>query len=181
MATKKQDETVTIRAVRNNRKSILIEWLQGADEYSVTFHDNPLPSFLKAIDGLTPHVLTLCEFPAGDAKKIVSTGITVRQKGGENEEALIVAKKRVRKGKRVLNIATPLLPMYPDAEEKTADHMSEDEAAAIEKVIKEAKRYLAGERAQGQIVFEPDPADKKDEGAKTAEFTVLGEPPGAGG
>lgn len=174
---KKNDEAVVVTAVRNNRKSIHLEWTKGTDEYSVTFHDNPLPSFYKALDGLNAHVCSLCEFAAKDAEKISSTGITVREKG-ENSVALIVARKKIRKGKRVFNIATPLLAMYPsdDPEEKSLDHMDEDQAGAIEKVIKEAIKYIAGERAQGQIQFEEEPKPSKDADDKTTPFPGMEEP-----
>lgn len=166
----KKTEEIVITAVRNNRKSIHVEWLQGADEYGVNFHDNPLPSFLKALEKLPAHVCTLCEFPAKDADKIEATGITATEKG-DNTLALIVAKKKIKKAGRVFNIATPLLPMYADPENKTADCMSEDEAGAIEKVIAEAKKYVLGERAQGQIKFdEPEKPEKKKEGDNTEPF-----------
>lgn len=167
----KKTETVVVTSVRNNRKSIHLEWINGTDEYSVTFHDNPLPSFFKALDVLNPHVCSLCELPVKDAEKIQATGITVREKG-DNSLALIVARKKIRKGKRMFNIATPLLAMYEDSEDKSVDHMEEVESAAIEKVIKEAMKYIAGERAQGQITFE-DEKPKKDGEEKTTPFPEL--------
>lgn len=171
-AAKKKDESIEITAVRNNRASIHIEWLQGTDEYAVTFHDNCLPSFSKALDALPDHVCTLCELPAKDAAKIAATGITVRQKG-DNHLALIVAKKKIKKAGRVFNIATPLLPMYEDDENKGADHMEPAEAKAIEKVISEAKKYLLGERAQGQIKFEEEAQEKKKGDPDQTTLTVL--------
>ena len=162
MAKTVQSEELVILSVRNKRTSIEIVYRKGTDDYSVNFHENPLPSFAKSIEALGPHVATLCELPASEAKKIVATGITVRE-DGDNMLGLIVAKKSIKKGKRVMNIATPLLSMYPDDENKTLDHMDEGEARAIEKVIKEATRYLAGERAQGLITFEEEPKKKKED------------------
>lgn len=173
-APKEKPKEIVITAVRNLRKSLRIEWLEGSDEVGRNFHDNPLPSFYKALAALTPHVCSLCELPAGDAKKIEATGITVRARG-ENNLALVVARKKIRKGKRVFNISTPLLAMYEDAEAKGADHMESDEAKAIEKVIAEAKKYLRGERAQGQIAFEEEKTEEEKKPGNTDEFPALTE------
>jgi hypothetical protein len=186
--TKEQptEETV-ILSVRNRRKSgVQIVWRQGADVIDRDFHDAPLPAFYKSLEALSPHVCSLCEFPSKDAEKIVPTGITLREHG-DNTLGLVVARKAIKKGDRVFNISTPLLPMYVDEENKSADHMTEAEAAAIEKVVKEAKRYIAGERAQGLINFpegEPDDEKRKkkeaDEG--TAAIPGIGDDgPPAGG
>ena len=171
MPKKEINEVITILSVRNKRKCIEIGWMAGADKVVREFHDNPLPSFLKSIDALNPHVAAICELPASEAKKISATGITVRQ-DGDNALALIVARKAIKKGKRIMNIATPILHMYADLENKSLDHMEKDEAAAIEKVIKEAVLYLAGERAQGQIEFneETPPKKEEDDGTEPIKF-----------
>lgn len=171
MAAKNEKKDIAITRVRVTRKAIVVEWTEGLDECSRSFHENPLPAFTKAIEGLTEHVTTLCEFPAAYAKGITATGITVSEKG-DNSLALITAQKKLKRNGRVLNIPTPLLAMYEDAENKGADHMTEAEAAAIEKVIKETKRYLAGERAQGTIQFE-DEKPKKDDAEKTEPLPQL--------
>lgn len=183
MAAKKEEpKEIIITSVRNNRKSVQIGWTQGADKYpGVEFHDNPLPSFFKAIAALTKHVCSLCEFPEKDEAKIEATGITVAAKG-DNNLALIVAKKKIKRGGRIFNISTPLLAMYPDKEDKKADCMDADEAKAIEKVITEAKKYVMGDRAQGQIKFEEEKPAAAKGGENTSEFPALTvEDGGAGG
>jgi hypothetical protein len=186
MAKKKQNaapaaevpKEIVIRSVRANGRSIRFEWMHGGDAYAVTFHDNPLPSFDKAIKGLAVHVAALCELPAKDVEKIEATGITVRPLGDDNQQALIVAKKKIRKGKRVFNISTPLLAMYPgkDAETKGSDAMDPDEAKAIEKVIAESKKYITGERAQGKLALEDLPAAKDKTPDNQEQFPDLTEP-----
>lgn len=179
MAAKKEElKEIVITSVRNGRKSIKIAWTEGADSVSREFHDNPRKSFYKAIEGLVPHVCTLCELPEKDAKKITATGITVTAKG-DNNLALIVAQKKIKKAGRVFNISTPLLPMYPDAENKSADHMEDAESRAIEKVVAEAKKYLLGDREQGQIAFEDEKAPEEPKGEGTAPLPFAAE--GAGG
>lgn len=152
--TTKPTLAITITKVRLKKKSIHLEWTEGNDTCSRDFHENPLPSFIEAIKALVPHVISLCELPPKYAEKMTATGITVTPKG-DNAFALITSQKQIKKGKRVLNIATPTLPMDADEENKAADHLEPEQADAIELVIAEAKRYLAGDRAQGQITLEP--------------------------
>ncbi len=163
---------IQILSVRNTRKAIVIEWMEGLDECSRSFHENPLPSFTEALNGLTEHVVTLCEFPAGYAKGITATGITVREKG-ESTTALIVAQKKLKRNGRVLNIPTPLLAVHEDPENKGADHMTDAEAAAVELMIAETKRYLAGDRAQGIIAFEDAKPEPKPDKSNTETFPTL--------
>jgi hypothetical protein len=168
--TKQPTEEVIVRSVRYNGRTIKCEWDHGGDPCARTFHDNPLPSFLKALAALGEHVCALCELPAKDVEKIEVTGITVRALGDDNQQALITAKKRIRKGKRVFNISTPLLAMWePKAKEEkaTTDNMDEATAKAIAKVESETKKYIIGERAQGKLALGDDePAKGKKESAQ---------------
>jgi hypothetical protein len=167
--------SITVRLVRYNLRNIRIEWENNGDSYAVTFHENPLPSFMKALEALPPHVADLCDMPDKDVEKITATGVTIRPLGEDNSQALIVARKTIRKGKRVFNISTPLLPMYSakDAEKKGSDCMTEDQARAIMKVATEARKYIRGERAQGRLEYEEE---KKGDGeGKEAEFPAMTE------
>jgi hypothetical protein len=165
----KKTEEIIVRSCRYNGRSIACEWEQGGDPCARTFHDNPLPSFEKSLKALAEHVCTLCELSSKEAEKIEATGITIRPLGDDNHQALITAKKKIRKGKRAFNIATPLLAMYPatDAEKKGSDSMDEAEAKAIAKFEAEVKKYILGERAQGKLALEEGPADKEKGKGKT--------------
>lgn len=169
---------IAIRSCRYNGRSIACTWEQNGDAYSVNFHDNPLPSFEKTLKALASHAASLCEFPERDASKIEPTGITLRPLGDDNAQALIVAKKKLKRTKRVMNISTPLLAMYPgkDAETKGSDAMDEETARAIEKFVVEVKKYIVGERAQGKLALEEEEPAKPDEGPKTPEFPEMTEP-----
>ena len=177
----KKNESITILAVSNLRKSIRIKWEQPngatADTYNVNFHENPLPAFYKALDALKPHVCNLCELHARDADKLSIVGIVCKEHG-ENTSASIIARKTLKRGRRVSGVETPSLPMYPEEGNKSKDHLDEDQAAAIEKVVTEATRYVAGERAQGQIVFE-EPTAQPETTDKTEQFPALTEAAGS--
>lgn len=174
-------EKIVILAIRNRKKSINITWSQGADTHDDDFHENPRPSFYRALEELPAHIASLCDFPAADARKIVATGVTLRDEG-DNTLAMVVGYKTVKRGGRPLNIATPLLLMEPDSENKTAACMTEAESDAIDKLVKEAKKYLSGDRAQGKIDFkagEPEPDGKKKEDDAAKGTAALPFPPQA--
>jgi hypothetical protein len=182
MAKTKKSTTgeIIVRSCRYNRKTIRCEWENAGDVYAVTFHDNPLPSFEKALAALAPIAAELFELPAKDAEKLEPTGITLRELGEDNERGLITAKKKLRKGKRVGNIATPLVALWPskDAETKGSDAMEEHQAKAISKFAAEVKKYILGERAQGKLDFQDEDEGGDDESAPAnqAEFPALAEP-----
>lgn len=161
-------DSLSIRRVRNNRKSIYIEWDSAKDAIKRTFHANPRKSFYKALDNLIPFVCELCEFPAKDSEKITVTGITVSGEG-DDIKGMIIARKKIAKGKRVLNIPTPILRLYQSKEEgDESDHMTAKQAAGIEKVLLEAEKYLNGDREQGEIKYEEEEGEpEKDESGQT--------------
>jgi hypothetical protein len=187
--TKKKTEEIIVQKIRFNGRSVACVWTQAGDTYNVTFHDKPLPSFVKALEALASHVCSLCELPSKDAEKVEPTGVTLLELGDDNQRAVIVAKKKIRKGKRVFNITTPLLALWePKKSEEgaeTADHMDEDTAKAIAKFESEAKRYIRNgpdDRAQGKLKLEeePKPGEKK-KGDNTTPFPSMDEPAGAQG
>lgn len=157
-------EEIQVISVRNKRTTIDVVWIHGKDRHAVEFHENALPSFFKSVEALTAHAVALCELRSEDAAKVVPTGVTVKESGGDNLKALITFKRKLKLGKRLHNVTTPFLLMYEDEENKAADHMEPDQAKAIEKVLAEAKRYVLGDRAQGEISFAD--GDEAEEGAK---------------
>lgn len=171
--------TIEILSVRLKRNKIALSWMEGKDKHSVEFHEAALPAFLRSVEALRPHALSLCELPAKDLEKIVTTGITCREKG-DNVLALITVKKKVRKGARAYPFSTPLLPMLEDPEKPTADHMAEEECKAIQKVISEAKKYILGDRAQGEFKFEDgeeEEEENKEDEKKGEQTATLPFPP----
>lgn len=180
MPPKKKTEEVLVRSVRFNGRSLKCDWEQGDDACSRTFHDNPLPSFIKALEALRSHVCSLCELPAKDEEKITVTGVSLRPLGDDNAQGVIFAKKKLRKGKRSFKFSTPLLALWEpkDKEDKLkSDALDEDTAKAMVKVETETKKYICGERAQGKLALEDDEDEEEDSSEKTDEFPAMSEPP----
>ena len=107
----KKNESITILAVSNLRKSIRIKWEQPngatADTYNVNFHENPLPAFYKAMDALKPHVCNLCELHARDADKLSIVGIVCKEHG-ENTSASIIARNRSNSARKATRAVAPM-------------------------------------------------------------------------
>lgn len=168
MAKKTTTEEVIVTSVRFNGRSLKATWDQGGDPCSRTFHDNPLPSFIKALDALKAHVCTLCELPANQEEKIIVKGVTIAALGDDNQQAVIVASKKLKRAKRVMNFSTPLLAMWApkDKDADPGDRMDDDTAKAIAKLETETKKYICGERAQGKLALEEEEEKKPKKDAE---------------
>ena len=121
---------IFIFSIRNRTKSIGIKWKQGKDTHDDDFHDNPRPSFYKALEALAPTLRTLCELPEGDLKKITVTGVTCTE-DGDNLRAVVVGRKEIKRGNKCLNLNSSILPLWEDDENANATHMTEAEAKTI--------------------------------------------------
>lgn len=179
MTAKKKTEEVIVRSVRYNGRSIKCDWEQGGDPCSRTYHDNPLPAFIKALESLRAHVCSLCELPAKDEEKITVIGISLRPLGDDNQQGVIFAKKKLRKGKRAFKFSTPLLALWEPKEKEDklkTDSMDEDTAKAMTKVESETKKYICGDRAQGKLELEGEDDDEEEKPDNQTEFPPLTEP-----
>ena len=87
-------------------------------------------------DGLTVSGLTLCE-------------------SGKVECVTIVAKKEIAGNSRPFNIATPLIPI-DQPEEGEGSHLTIAQAILVETALEEARKYIRGERSQGQMKLAPE-------------------------
>jgi hypothetical protein len=141
-----------ILKVKRTQKAIFIAFKKEDEEHDVTAHDNPLPSFYPSFDALAPLVCALCELPSKYTDGMTVTGVTLT-KSGKADACLLIAKKTIEGNTRPFNIVTPLVLMDPP-EAGEAAHLTTKESGLVNAVIEEAKKYVRGERAQGQIVFD---------------------------
>ena len=162
-----------ITKVRLNNRAVSIEYVSNNETHSLTSRDVPLPSFVEAIAALKPLVLSILHLPASygapvkDEKEgketptLTVTGLTMAEKQ-EVDLVCIVARKTLTDAHSPFNIATPLRFLdHPDAEGSYSPALTDKECGAVYAVIEEAKRYVKGERAQGQLPL----GDEKDEEA----------------
>lgn len=140
-----------IRSVRIKRRAVVIDYENEGETHSVTSRDNPLPSFVKAVEGLGSLVLDILHLPTDYQHGLKPTGLTVTGKQG-TQLVSIVAQKELTDCNSPFNIATPLRFLsLPEEEGSYSPPLSEKQVALVDSVIKEAKKYVKGDRAQGQL------------------------------
>jgi hypothetical protein len=163
--------SLTIQKIRRTRTHIFIAYTHGNEDQTLKSRENPLPSFNEALDALTSLVCVICALPPAYVDKMTVGGITL---AGTIDAQLItiIAKKDVPESNRPFNIATPLRLLFaPEPVEGTtlepgpkAIPLPKHAVALIDHLIAEAKKYVAGERAQGLINFDAGAAgDGEDE------------------
>jgi hypothetical protein len=174
---------MNITKIRIGRANVHLEYENEGDTYKYDSKDKPLPSFYAAVEALAPLIISTLGLPKtyigkkpteGDKEPglpLTPTGITITEKG-ESRQVCIVATKVLALTPSPLNLATPLRYMDDPTEEGTSSTpFSTKERDVIEEVIAEAKKYLRGERAQGQLPLEEEAAPPAEpEGGEVLPF-----------
>jgi hypothetical protein len=174
---------ITIHEVRRTRRSIQIAYDKGTGHFQLDEPDNPLPSFTAAFDALFPLVAIIIDVPEEwAALNCRVVGLKLGEQGGAKTVALIV-RKGIDDAAKEFAFVTPFrLLAHPTEPGTYTPPLTNAQAALIETLIEEAKRYLLGERAQGEISFgeddgDPDNAEPTPDAPELPGVTV--EPPKA--
>jgi len=126
------------------------------DEYSMVCGEKALPEFYEAMKNLSSFVLDMCELPKGDSSKIRVKGVSFSY-GGDNDTmgATITASKLLTHSNTDLNLNTPHKIEEFYSENGDENQLMPDGCAyALEELIKQAERFLDGEREQLDIFSE---------------------------
>ncbi len=154
---------LTILKVRRTRKHVAISYRNGEETHDIKSRDNPLPALDHAIGALAPLVCTLIHVPQTYVENLRPIGITITDSSG-NEQVTVIAQKSLDDANAPFNIATPLRLMdLPEAEGSYSPPLGADQVGLIDEVVEQAKEYIRGNRAQGQIEFKEDDADEDDD------------------
>lgn len=145
---------LNIRKIRRSSKKLSFTYLNGEEEHAAAYKDNPLPSFGPSLDALAPLVCELCELPRDYIAGLTVSGLTLCE-SGKVECITIVAKKEIAGNSRPFNIATPLIPI-DQPEEGEGSHLTIAQAILVETALEEARKYIRGERSQGQMKLSPE-------------------------
>lgn len=151
---------LNIRKMRRSAKKLSFTYLNGEEEHSASYKDNPLPSFGPALDALAPLVCELCELPRDYMTGLTVSGLTLAE-SGKVECVTIVAKKEIAGNSRPFNIATPLIPI-DQPEEGEGSHLTIAQAILVETALEEARKYIRGERSQGQMKLTPEESKEEE-------------------
>jgi hypothetical protein len=160
---------MNITKIRRKRTAVVIDYSVDKSEFAVTAHEPPLPSFDLALAALVPVVLDVLHLPRAYAgnkgedgtllNPLTVTGLTISEKQ-EVRLVTLIAKKDLPDAHSPFNIATPLRFMeHPETEGSYSPALTDKQGALIEAVIKEAEKYVLGERAQGTLPLDSDEGD----------------------
>lgn len=176
-AAAEKPKTIDIVSVKRGRRNVVIHWRQGDAHFVIDERDMPLPSFYKAFDALCPVAATICHLGV----KYTQSGLRVvkmdmGEKGGTSTVALH-CRKDIDDAAKEFAFKTPeRMLAHPTQEGKYTPPLPSTDAALVEDMIEEAKRYVRGERAQGQIVFEKDEDDDESGEEEAGELLPLHTP-----
>jgi hypothetical protein len=164
---------IIILKVRRTRKTIEIAWEQGDAAFDLAERDNPLPAFDKAFARLAELVPVICHFSYDYSKEgLRVVGLKLGHQGGARTVVLLV-RKDLSDAAKEFAFATPeRLLEHPDEPGKYTPPLDEAGAEAVNEAIEQAKRYVQGDRAQGQIEFDEDDEDGEAEPAEGEELPL---------
>jgi hypothetical protein len=156
---------IEIKSVKRTKKRIEIAWCQGESAFDLAERDNPLPGFTRSLDALAPVVREICHLRADwlqDCVRVV--GFSLGEQSGARTVS-ITAHASVPDADKPFVIRTPERMMaLPTTEGSYSPPLSAILLRAVEEAIEEAKAYVRGERAQGEIAFEDDGDDEDGDG-----------------
>jgi hypothetical protein len=160
-----------INKVKLTRKSVYISYtkvVDGNEEFGdIESRDNPLTSFSDSVAALAPVVCRIIEASAEYTKDLRVLGITMGSQG-DADNVSILAHKSLSEAAKAFKIVTPTrLLQHPTEPGTYTPPLTKEEASAIYDVLSEAKAYLNGERAQGQL--ELDEEEVEEEGDSNTE------------
>lgn len=148
----KSKPPLVITSLYRTRRTIRIAWDQGDSSFDLEETENPLPSFLKALDALAPLVSVICHFPASYSETNCRVcGLKIGSKGGADTISLDV-RKGLDDAAKEFKFKTPeRLLAHPSEEGTYTPPLKDDQAALVYSMIEEAKAYIRGDRAQGVL------------------------------
>lgn len=168
-ALPEKTKAIEIVSVKRGRRNVVIHWRKGDADFQLDERDNPLPAFYTAFDALAPVVGTICHLGANYVKSgLRVVKMDMGEKGGTPTVALHV-RKDIDDAAKEFAFKTPeRLLAHPTQEGKYTPPLPKGDAGLVEEMIEQAKQYVLGNRAQGEIAFESDDEDEGDED-KTGE------------
>jgi hypothetical protein len=164
-----------IRSVRIKRRAVVISYENEGETHDISSRDNPLPAFTKAVEALASLVLDVLHLPTEYQHGLKPTGLTVTGKQG-TQLVTVIAQKELTDCNSPFNITTPLRFLsVPEEEGSYSPPLSTKQVALVDAVISEAKKYINGDRAQGQLPLEPDADGFEEETAEDAPEPAKGD------
>ena len=156
-------QLIQITEAHRKRKTVAISYSKGEGHHSLDERENPLPEFGKAFDSLLHLVAIILNLPESWLENCRVVGIKLDTLGGAQTVSLIGRKALDDASKEFVFVTPPRLLAHPSEPGSYTPPLTLAQAALIEEVIEQAKQYVMGNRAQGEIPFEDaEPAEPID-------------------
>lgn len=155
---------IKITKVKCNKGTWEIQWEQAKegrttpDVYGLKSDDPPRPELKARLLAMRVHVEEICELPDGAELNIVPRGVSISY-SGKNRSVVITASRDLVNSKSPMLINTPARSSHEPEPFGISARMGKD----LDGLIFEAKRYIAGDRAQQSLDFGEGEKDKKEE------------------
>jgi len=144
---------VKIKKIKVVKDEILVEVSQSFDgaNFNGDIKSTPAPSFIKAIEELKPFVIDMCE--QAKQSEVEICGISLSYHGEiETQAAVVTFRKKLSEGNASITINSPM--KYVEAigdNEESSQLMPEAMGTLMDKITKEAVKYVKGFREQTNL------------------------------
>ncbi|MCF7839775.1 MAG: hypothetical protein K9N22_03260 [Candidatus Marinimicrobia bacterium] len=123
----------------------------GNDKYTMESFDEPAPEFKKALSGLAPHVIDICELSNESPDNISVLGVSLSDTDGITGVTITALKNLVRSNAPLV-LNTPHKPYESYTKDgDDSNCLTDDQIDAVETLVEAARDYLRGKRAQGDL------------------------------
>jgi hypothetical protein len=134
---------------------------EGWCDMKLTSEDAPLPEFIEALAAVKPELLQVLELPASYGANLHIVGAVFSYKA-ETLCTSLIAEKALKSTRAELTIKSPSLPEAAPESNPDAEGVLPTKAAlAVNELLEQCRRYLRGERAQGQLLVDLKPEPEK--------------------
>lgn len=134
----------------------------NTEEIDLTAHESPLESFDKALQALAPVIARVMDCDSDWSGKIEVISLTVTHTENGTRSAVINYVKQLLGGTSLHPLKTPSFQIEDDKKTGEKTQVVPNHADRVIAVIKEAQRYVLGERGQTVLGFEEKPDPKSN-------------------
>lgn len=161
-----------ITKIRIKRRSISISYQNDGNDFSLTSTDRPRPEMYQALNDLQPIMLEILHLPEDYSEGLKPTGLTLVDKQ-EVQLVTLVGQKSLPECHSPLNLATPLRFLeHPKEEGSYSPALDQDAIERISALVEEAKAYVKGDRAQGQLPLDEEKVEEEADEKPSEEEAI---------
>lgn len=157
-----------IEAPENNPEEKIKNW----DKYAISLGFPPLGSFSHAMQNLVQDIVSICELSDDDAQFIQARSVSFTYHHGVLG-AIITGIKDLEDSNGIVLLNTPHKPSEAYSDNGSdVNLLDADTVARLETLLKEAKRYIKGERGERVVEQQNLPFDSPDPNDDSVKYVL---------